>query len=312
MLAFLFSLVDRQHFMEHLLGIHLVSFAIGLGCYFGYIALWAVRWHYIIRGSGERIDYRRVFTTTLIGNFFAMFLPEMVGSDLARMSEVSEERRTSARIVSTVLLDRVIGLISLMMMAVIGLALGFQHLEQEAPTITLLIVGLFVAMWIGWLVFFNRSIMRRLNGLFSLPLINRVEAPIRSLYNSLHYLQTQPRLLVVSVAISFALQMAEVASVIFIARSLGIQVPVIYFFIFMPIIWVITMVPISISGLGVREGAFAFFFSQVGMPSENAIAVSLLYYFYKVISGIIGGLVIAHSSIARSLRHKVTTPETVA
>ena len=111
MLGLLFSLVDRKHFVEHLLQINLAYFAIGLACYFGYVALWALRWYYIIRGSGERIEYRRVFSTTLIGNFFAMFLPEMVGSDLARMSEVSEERRASTRIVSTVLLDRVIGLI---------------------------------------------------------------------------------------------------------------------------------------------------------------------------------------------------------
>jgi uncharacterized protein (TIRG00374 family) len=225
-----------------------------------------------------------------------MFLPEMVGSDLARMSEVSEERKTSTRIVSTVLLDRLIGLISLLLMAIIGLVLGFHHLAGEAPTITLLIVGLFIVMGIGWLVFFNRDLMRRLNWLFRLPHMNRVEEPVRSLYNSLHYLQTQPRLLAGSLLISFAAASAEVVSVIFIAHAIAVYVPLSYFFIFMPIIWVITTIPISISGLGLREGAFAFFFSQVGMASENAIALSLLYYSYLVCSGMVGGLLFLRAS----------------
>jgi len=297
LLVFLFSRVDNQHLLEHLTALNPMYFLLGLVCYFGYIALWAMRWHYIVRASGERISFRRVYTTTLIGNFFAMFLPEMVGSDLARMSEVSEERKTSTRIVSTVLLDRLIGLISLLLMAIVGLVLGFHHLAEEASTITLLIVGLFVAMGVGWLVFFNRGFMRRLNWLFRLPYMNRVEEPVRSLYNSLHYLQTQPRLLVGSLLLSFAAQIVEVVSVIFIAHAIAVYVPISYFFIFMPIIWVITMIPISIGGLGLREGAFAFFFSQVGMASENAIALSLLYYSYLVCSGMVGGLLFLRASV---------------
>jgi uncharacterized protein (TIRG00374 family) len=304
MLVFLFSIVDRRHFVDQLMQVNVTLFAIGLACYFGYITLWAGRWHYIMRGSGEKISYRRVLTTTLIGNFFAMFLPEMVGNDLARMSEVSEERKTNARIVSTVLLDRVIGLISLVMMAMLGLLLGFHHLKDDAPAITLLVVGLFVGLGVGWLVFFNRSLMRRLNWVFRLPLADRFEAPVHSLYNALHDLQTQPRLLLVSVGMSFALQLVEIFSVIFIALSLGINVPLSYFFIFMPIIWVITMVPISISGLGVREGAFAFFFSQVGMASENAIALSLLYYSYLLCTGLVGGLLFVRASAGDYLRKR--------
>jgi uncharacterized protein (TIRG00374 family) len=212
------------------------------------------------------------------------------------MSEVSDERKANTRIVSAVLLDRVIGLISLVLMAIIGLVFGFRHLAHEASTVTLVIVGLFIAMGIAWLIFFNRDLMRRLNWLFGLPYMNRIEAPVRALYNSLHYLQTQPRLLAGSLLISFALQILGVISVIFIAQALAIDVPVSYFFILMPIIWVISIIPISISGLGVREGAFAFFFSMVGMASENGIALSLLYYSYLVFTGLVGGLLFLHAT----------------
>jgi uncharacterized protein (TIRG00374 family) len=174
-------------------------------------------------------------------------------------------------------------------------------------TVTLLIVGLFFALVAGWIVFFNRDLMRKQDWFFKLPFMNRVEEQIRSLYNCLHYLQTKPRLLVGSLVISFALQIIEVLSVICIAAALGMiseTVPLTYFFMFMPIIWVVTMIPISVGGLGVREGVFIFFFAQVGVPSDNAVALSLLYYSYLVFSGVVGGLLFLRASAGDVLRKR--------
>ena len=87
-----------------------------------------------------------------------------------------------------------------------------------------------------------------------------------------------------------------------VARALGIEIEPLYFFIFMPLIWVIITVPISISGLGLREGAFVFFFTQVGVSSADAVAISLLYYFYNVIVGGIGGLAVLRTAVVEFRR----------
>ena len=58
----------------------------------------------------------------------------------------------------------------------------------------------------------------------------------------------------------------------------------------LPIIWLITMVPITINGLGLREGAFIFLFTEIGMAKEMAMAISILFLLQTIIQGIIGGL----------------------
>lgn len=303
LLVVLFSIIDGQQFIGHLMHINPAYYIIGLLCYFGFIALWSLRWHFILRAAGERIGYRRVFTTTLVGNFFAMFLPEAVGSDLARMSEVSDEQRPRANIVSTVLLDRLIGLVSIILMALVALLFGSHFLNDSSIFLT--IGGLLAALVAGWVLFFNRRFMGWwFDRLFKLPLVSRFENGIRKLYEALYHLHNQPGLLIAALLLALLVQVVEVISIIFLAQGSGTQVSPVYFFIFLPIIWLLTTLPISISGLGVREGAFAFFFAQVGVSSPEAVALSLLYYSFRVVSGLAGGLIFLRASLGVYLRKR--------
>lgn len=301
LLAALFSLIDLERFLAHLAQVDIALYLAGLAVYFLFIGLWSARWYYIIQAAGETFSFGRVFFTTLVGNFFAMFLPEVVGSDLARMVEVSEERKASASIVSTVLLDRVVGLVSLMLMALVAFFVGSQFLTDSS--VLLVTGGLLVGFVVGWVLFFNRRFMEWwFRRLFQLPLIGRFEGSVRSLYEALFYLHNQPRLLIFSLLLSLLVQSAEVVSIIFLAHALGVQVALSYFFLFLPMVWLLTTLPISIGGLGVREGAFAFFFAQVGVSSEEAVIISLLFYSFRVISGLVGGVVFLRTSTLGYLR----------
>jgi uncharacterized protein (TIRG00374 family) len=297
LLLILLLTIDRQALLEAVLGVDLALYVAGLLIFVLANVVWAYRWSIIIRASGENVALHKVIATTYIGVFFSMFLPTAVGADIGRMSQMSDDGKPSARIVSTVLLDRLIGLISLVLMAVLALVVGFQYAGEQG--IVLAVLGGLVALVVGWLLFFNRSLMRRFHWVFKLPGASRLEDPIRKLYTSLHYLQSQPRLVLTTVAVSFVMQSIEVISVIFIARASAIDVPFIYFFLFLPVIWVITTIPISISGLGLREGVFVFFFSQVGVTPSDAVAMSLLFYVYRVIVGVSGGMVMMTSSARR-------------
>ncbi len=302
LLALLFSRVDRQQFIDNLLRINVGYYAIGLLVYVGFIGLWALRWHYILRTAGEQISFRRTFSTTLVGLFFAMFLPEAVGADLARMSEVTDERRPKANIVSTVLLDRVVGLVAIILMALVALVFG-SHFLNDNTSIFVTIGGLLAVFVVGWILFFNRRFMGWwFDRVFKLPLLGRLEGSVRTLYEALYHLHNQPRLLMGSLLLALLMEAAQVISVIFLAQASNIEVEAVYFFIFLPIIWLITTLPISISGLGVREGTFAFLFAQVGVLSSDAVALSLLYYSFRVVSGLVGGLVYLRGSAVNYLR----------
>ncbi|MBM3255830.1 MAG: hypothetical protein FJZ08_05970 [Candidatus Omnitrophica bacterium] len=74
------------------------------------------------------------------------------------------------------------------------------------------------------------------------------------------------------------------------ALSLGVNINPIYFFIFIPVVGAITLLPISIGGLGVRENITVLFFASVGVSHNLALAISLLNSFFILIFGLIGGL----------------------
>ena len=72
--------------------------------------------------------------------------------------------------------------------------------------------------------------------------------------------------------------------------ALGIKVPWLELLVIITLISVITMLPVSVNGLGVREGSYVFFFKQLDVPNEMAIAVSLLFFFFVSLSSLVGGL----------------------
>jgi glycosyltransferase 2 family protein len=300
LIVLLFSLIDVDHFIQHIRNLNPIYFLVGLVVYFVAIGFSALRWYLFIRATNEPVGFSRVFGTTLIGIFFSLFLPTMVGTDLGRMYELSRGQKDKVSVVSTVVLDRLMGLVTLVLMALVAVIIGVDF-TGELP-VNELVIGAAALMLVGWLVFFNRALMYRFSWVLAMPLVKQFDPTIRSLYNTLHFLQSQPRLLLSTFVVSLLNQFTEVVSVILIAMALGVQVPIVHFFVFMPIVWLVTMIPISISGLGLREGAFAFFFTQVGVTGAEAVAISLIFYFYSVVVGVIGGLLLTRSSFAQAIR----------
>lgn len=302
LLALLFVLIDREAFLNTLLSVNPAYYVIGLAIYFSSMFLWAVRWHLFIRASGENVPFWRAVTTLGIGIFYSMFLPTVIGTDVGRMYELGrDESNKKSKVVSGVLLDRLMGLITLCVIAVVALIVGGEYLADDG--IAPIIIGALIFVVVGWFVFFNRTIIEVIFRLvFRLPLINRLENGIREVYEALYHLHNRPRLLLLTGGVSLLVTASDTLAALFAAWAIGIDIDPIYFFIFMPIIWLILVIPISISGLGVREGAFVFFFTQVGVSAADAVAISLLVYTFSLIVGMVGGVLLVRLSVSQAAR----------
>ncbi|MEW6455123.1 MAG: lysylphosphatidylglycerol synthase domain-containing protein, partial [Acidobacteriota bacterium] len=92
------------------------------------------------------------------------------------------------------------------------------------------------------------------------------------------------------IILSFLLQINVIFYYFLISKSLYIDIPFILFFILIPVILTITMLPISIYGIGVREGSFVLLFSKFGIPPEVAFSLSVLAYLISVLFNSIGGI----------------------
>jgi len=86
----------------------------------------------------------------------------------------------------------------------------------------------------------------------------------------------------------------------FIALSLEISIPILYFSFLLPVVWLATMLPVSISGLGVREGAFVYLFGLIGMDNQTAIAISAIWLALTYVLSIIGGVLLWSQSYEKS------------
>ena len=184
-------------------------------------------------------------------------------------------------------MDRRIGVLAVVVMAIVAIGIaGYQYLDES---ILIPVVLSAVAFGMGWIFFFNKRFMRYFQWTLRLPIVNRFEGSIRELYSTIYLMQRKRRLFITAFSISMLIQSFEILSVLMLAYAIGVEINPIFFFIFMPIIWIILIIPISIGGLGLREAVFAFFFTQVGMSTTDAVTVSLLYYMLYAITGVVGG-----------------------
>ncbi len=303
LILILLTVVSRDTASHRSLSVDPAYYALGLLAYLVMVGFWALRWYLFIRAAGEPVGYGRALLVLLRGLFYSLFLPSMVGTDVGRMVELGRSKNTSrSNAVSTVLLDRLMGLITLCLMAGVALVLGSRYAGNQG--VKGLVIGVLVILIVGWAIFFNRPIMEAVfRIIFRLPIVNRLETAIRKTYEALFHLHDRPRLLFMVGNVSLLNTVSETLAAFFAAQALGVRVEPVHFFIFMPLIWLITIVPISISGLGLREGAFVFFFTQVGVSSADAVAISLLFYSFSVLVGLTGGFLL----LAMSLREYFQT-----
>lgn len=262
--------------------------------------LWGLRWKRILEAAGVQIELRLLVKYNFVGSFFSLFLPTAIGGDVARLFDISERTEKFADALSSVLLDRVIGLVSLVFLALFALAAGNQFVGGN--TVYLSTISLLVFLALTWALFFSSVISGWVIRLFHLPLLKRALGGVQNLYLSLDLIRRSPSNLVSALGVSVVAQILEVLSVIWIALSINIEVQPVYYFIFIPIIWILTLMPVSLGGLGVREGAFVLLFSNVGVSPAEAVALSVLVYSCRILMGLIGGLIVIRQTNAYYLK----------
>jgi hypothetical protein len=100
-----------------------------------------------------------------------------------------------------------------------------------------------------------------------------------------------PKILMSSIIYSIIFYVSSIFQVYIISRALGIRLDLVFFFLFIPIITIISMIPVSINALGIREGAFIYLFGQVGVSLEAAFSISIMTFLISLIISGFGGIV---------------------
>jgi len=255
------------------------------------------RWLILLKAARATVSAWRALYLYFVGGFFNVFLPTGLGGDVLRVLEIGPGA-SSEQAAATVLVDRLTGFVVLFVMALAALPFSASLL----PPGTAILIGLLSgAVCLGALLLFEGRLLRRLTAWLPAPLSLASEGWLGRTYavitggTGTGGAGTRPaatsRAIRGALGVSTVYNLSVIWASVLVARAFGLQVSAWHFLSFTPIAVVALLVPISIGGLGVREGIYVTLFGQVGLSAAQATVLSLGVYSLDVFTGLLGGVI---------------------
>lgn len=267
-------------------------------------ALMAYRWIVLLCPIDEAQRPRRtaLLRVFFVSTFAGTFLPASVGGDLVRAYSLARLNVARGPALASVLMDRFLGVVSLVLMSAVGLILAGRGdlLSTRAVVLSLSLAGLVCAVG-GALVFSERSaeIARRLAERLPVARLGAIAAELAEATRA--YARHRGELMNV-LAGSVGVQILRIVQAYCLGRALGMTAPVAVYFAFIPLILLVMLLPVSINGIGPAQAAFVWFFSPTAATPPEAFALSVLFVALGVVGNLPGGLLVAFGPEPRSMR----------
>lgn len=249
------------------------------------LVLSALRWQRVLEVLGLHAGLRRLLSHYLAGQFVSNVLPTTIGGDVLRVSRLSRETGESPKTFASVVLERLTGWLVLPIISVAGFLVNppLQHLG----TATRVALGLAFATLLALGILLYAVADQRIGGRFAARDGWRRFAG--AVHLGLDRLRRQPKAAANVLLVGFAYQLVLVLAAVAAAQSLGVRpAGLTALLAFFPAVAIAQVLPIGISGLGVREGAFVLFLGPLGVATEEAIALGLLLYLLNLGVSLLG------------------------
>ncbi len=304
LLVFLLRQVDIKALLEIIKNTDKLLLFFAFLIFFMIYVLCLLRWDMLLRAVGIRLPFKRVFISYSGGVFFSLFLPSTIGGDLMRSIDLSAHTHKPKEVIATIILDRLSGYVGLVILAILSLVFGWRLIQDASTLFSIFIItAILIAIL---LVLFNKSLYNLVQKLLSSPNAGKIRELIISLHEEMHVFRHKRKIIISNLILSIIIQSMPPLSFFVIAQAMGIKIKLIYFFIFLPIIGAITLLPISIGGLGLRDVTTIFFLAKAGISKNSALAMSLLNFSFILICGALGGLI--YVLTVRHRRQQYHTP----
>jgi glycosyltransferase 2 family protein len=263
--------------------------------------LMALRWLWLLGPFSRRPDGTHSVSlgTALhvffVSTFVGTFLPASIGSDAVRATAVNRAGVPLADAVASVFMDRVLGILALLIMSVTGLWLARDLPALAAVQIALVVTALGCGA-VAAAVFSPRAavaltaILRRLPW----PRLHRAGSAV---LDSVQRYATHHRLLAAVLGASVGVQIVRVFQAWCLGLGLGLAAPLSAYFAFVPLILLVMLLPITVNGLGTSQAAFVLFFTAAGVPAPGAFALSVLFVALGVVGNLPGGFLWARDGL---------------
>jgi uncharacterized membrane protein YbhN (UPF0104 family) len=247
------------------------------------LALVSLRWQRIAEFGGGRLSVARAVLYTLIGSFFSQVLPSTVGGDAARIWLLARDTGAWKNAIFSVLIDRIVGLIWLAVLVLFCLPWSLALIANPVGRTALILigvagaaapVGLLMLSLLGGTSFAHWKAVRHLADI------------ARTAWNVLSSARTGAAIAVISITV----HLMTVAVLWFCAQAIGSSFTFLNALLLIPPVILISAVPVSIAGWGVRESAMIAAFTYAGLPESDGLLVSILFGASSFAVGAVGGI----------------------
>ncbi len=243
-------------------------------------AVMILRWVLLLRASGNPISTGDATRLFLISSFVGSFLPAGVGADAARAYGLTRENTAASEALASVAVDRLLGIVSLVLMAIIGVIAWAPQGRTDWRVAAAIVAALAACIavfwaneWMRWLIPGHRH-----GGFITRRVLRLTDAVGRY--------RDHRGVLVHVLVWSIVVQVLRITQAYILGMGLGMAVPFTYFLLFMPLALLLLLLPISISGFGLPQGGIVWMLQPMGVPEAQALALSTLI----ILTGLAGNI----------------------
>lgn len=252
------------------------------------------RWFKLLQAQGVEISFGRATALYLIGQFFNAFLFGATGGDVVKAyyAAVSTPRKKT-EVVATVFIDRLIGMIALIFLAVAVMLVRLPFFLRF-PQMRLALwfnLGLLAATCAGLLVIFRRNLLENWAWFRRLEQKTAIGRIVARSYEAFHLCLASPGVVLWTLVVSVASHMTLIACIMYAGMALNLPLGYVDYLTVFLIINAIAAIPITPGGLGTREMASIYILATLGVDKGSALALSLFIYAGMLIWSLLGGVV---------------------
>lgn len=250
----------------------------------------AYRWQILIRAQGDHVPLGFLAKSYLVGNFFNLFLPTRFGGDVVRILDGSRYSKTVIKSTAIVFVERLSGIIILLIFA-LSVSLFQLDIAQQLPHI-------WISLGVGFmglaaiLCFFLPISKTFIDKIPQKGVLGKIKRKIFEFREIVFVYKEKKGAFLKALFLAFLLQINVILHYYFVGKALHIDIPLIDYFIFIPIVLIILTLPITINGLGLREALYMTIFASYGIPNSSAVSFSFVAdIVFALVIGVLGGII---------------------
>ncbi len=249
----------------------------------------AYRWNELLKALDIRLGQGRTLTLTLVGLFYNTFMPGSTGGDVLKAYYVAKHTPHRTRAVMSVIIDRVIGLLALVIMG--GTLAAFQTDNIDCQRVAIGSGIVIFSVIVGLLIFFTPA-LRRLVGLDFLLSRLPMQKQVQNALQTVEILGKHPLLVLWALIVTFPVHATVVLSATFAGKAFGLPLSPGYYWVVVPVVVLVGAIPISPQGAGVMEFFAIHLTAKQGATVGQAFALTMSIRLVQLVWNLLAGIVV--------------------